>query len=424
MTFKVPKQFTTVGVGRLLKEWKEEDFAASLWTTEIPLAVAGFNYGRFKKKEVTDSETKYAIEGYATSEVPDYLRGFPGNLTPSRLTENAMVEAQNSVRLFTQYFGEAPYGRLAITQQPQFNFGQSWPTLVYLPLSAFLDSTQRWMLMGGDAFRFTEFIQEVTPHEVAHQWWGHMVGWASYHDQWLSEGFADFSAGLYLLWTESKPDKYLKYWERARKAILDKNEFGLAANDAGPLWMGLRLNTRRTGGAYNRLVYPKGGYILHMLRSMMYEAQTKDQNFVVMMHDFVKTYYNQSVSTEDFKRMVEKHITPNMNVDGNGSMDWFFDEWVYGTEVPSYAFNYSLSDDGDKTVLKFTVEQSGVSPRFKMLIPIYLEFDGKPFQMGRVFLVGNLKSKEFQTRLPKRPKRVLINAEHDILASQVSVNGK
>ena len=161
-----------------------------------------------------------------------------------------------------------------------------------------------------------------------------------------------------------------------------------------------------------------------MLRSMMYEAQTKDQNFVVMMHDFVKTYYNQSVSTEDFKRMVEKHITPNMNVDGNGSMDWFFDEWVYGTEVPSYAFNYSLSDDGDKTLLKFTVEQSGVSPRFEMPIPIYLDFDGKPFQMGRVFLVGNLKSKEFQARLPKRPKRVLINAEHDILASQVTVNGK
>ena len=50
------------------------------------LAVAGFNYGRFKKKEVTDSETKYEIEGYATSEVPDYLRNFPGALTPSRLT--------------------------------------------------------------------------------------------------------------------------------------------------------------------------------------------------------------------------------------------------------------------------------------------------------------------------------------------------
>ena len=69
-------------------------------------------------------------------------------MTPTRLTENAIVEAQNSMRVFTHWFGEAPYGRIAITQQPQFNFGQSWPTLVYLPISAFFDSTQRWMLMG------------------------------------------------------------------------------------------------------------------------------------------------------------------------------------------------------------------------------------------------------------------------------------
>ena len=67
---------------------------------------------------------------------------------------------------------------------------------MYLPVSAFLDSTQLCRLLGQGAFNFTHFIQEVTPNEVAHQWWGHMVGWSSYHDQWLSEGFADFSAGL------------------------------------------------------------------------------------------------------------------------------------------------------------------------------------------------------------------------------------
>lgn len=426
LIFKVPKQYTLVGVGKLVKEWREEDSAASQWTSDIPFAVAGFNYGLYKKKEITDSATKYQIEGYATSELPGYLRGAPmaGGMTPSRLSENAMIDAENALRIYTQYFGEAPYGRIAITQQPEFNFGQSWPTLVYLPVSAFLDSTQRWMLMGPHAFRFADFIQEVTPHEVSHQWWGHMVGWSSYHDQWLSEGFADFSASLFLLFTEKKPDKYLHYWEMARKEILDKNEFGMRANDAGPLWMGLRLNTRKTMGAYNRLVYPKGGYIVHMLRSMMHDRQTGDGNFIAMMKDFVKTYSNRNASTEDFKSIVEKHMTPAMNVDGNNRMDWFFNEWVYGTEVPGYRLDYTLTEEAGKVLLTGSVEQSGVSPNFKMPVPLYVEFEGQPVLLGRSIIMGNSKTKEFEVALPRKPKRVLLNAEHDVLASEIVVNGK
>ena len=180
LTFKIPKGNTMVSVGRLEKEWKEDNFACSHWVTETPLAVAGFNFGQFKMKTVEDEPTKYSLEGYATQEVPDYLKGHGfGNMAPSVMIQNAVIDAQNSMRLFTAWFGPLPYGRLAVTMQPEFNFGQSWPTLVYLPVTAFLDSTQRWSLMGTGAFKFAEFIQEVTPHEVSHQWWGHMVGFAT-----------------------------------------------------------------------------------------------------------------------------------------------------------------------------------------------------------------------------------------------------
>src|SRR5262245_36578415 len=167
LTFKVPKQYTLVGVGKQVKEGKEGDFAVSQWVSDVPLAVAGFNYGKFKKQAVTDEEAKYQIEGYATSDLPDYLRGAEsiGGMTPTRLTEKAIVESQNSIRIFNHWFGEVPYGRIAITQQPQMSFGQSWPTLVYLPIIAFFDSTQRWQMFGMNS-RLTEFIQEVTSHEV------------------------------------------------------------------------------------------------------------------------------------------------------------------------------------------------------------------------------------------------------------------
>jgi hypothetical protein len=421
LTFKVPNRYTLVGVGKLVKSWREDNFAASQWVSEVPLAVAGFNYGVFKKKEFTDEPTKYQIEGYATVEVPDYLREARDEIamSPSSLSERAMVDAQNAMRIFTKYFGEAPYGRIAITQQPQFNFGQSWPTLVYLPLSAYLDSTQRWMLMGRISTGLTEFVQEVTPHEVAHQWWGHIVGWASFHDQWLSEGFADFSAGLFLQLTEKNLDKYLKYWDRQRERIVEKNQWGNRANDAGPIWMGLRLNTYKTQGAYFRLVYPKGGFILHMLRAMMYDRKTGDQTFIEMMHDFVKTHFNQNASTESFKRIVEKHMTPAMDMDGNKRMDWFFNEWVYGTELPRYKLEYSLTPDaGGKVLLKLTVTQSGVSDNFKMLVPVYLDFDGKITRLGEATVIGNSTTPEFKVMLPQKPKRVLINAYHDVLASE------
>src|SRR5262249_45621968 len=273
--------------------------------------------GDFKKKETAVKEFPYALEGYATSSVPDYLRQSAddlGGLSPSRLTDQMLSQAEVSVRIYDKWFGRAPYGRLAVTQQPDFGFGQSWPGLVYLPLSAFLDATQRWQLLGGISGSMNNFIQEVTPHEVAHQWWGHMVGWATYRDQWLSEGFADFSAGLFLQLTEPKPDKYLKYLETARDAILSKNNYGISPNEAGPLCMRLRVNTPRAASAYQRLIYAKGGYVLHMLRSLMWDPQTGDQNFIAMMHDFVESHLFKPATTESFQAVVEKHMTPNMTL--------------------------------------------------------------------------------------------------------------
>jgi len=349
LTFKVPKRYKVISVGDLKSESVEGDVAVSHWVTPIAVAVAGFNYGDYQKMEVPDDITGYKISGYFINQLPDNLRNYRAvqSMAPHAMTKYALEQTRAQLQLCTYYFGKSPYPNIDITEQPDFNFGQSWPTLVYLPISAYMDSTQRWMLFGHIDNNFTGFVREVTPHEVAHQWWGHAVTWASYHDQWLSEGFAEFSAGLFMQQAMGKgwQKDYIDFWDRLRKRILEKNNWGVAPNDAGPLWMGLRLVSPRSENAYQNVTYPKGAYILSMLRSMMYDPGQKDGDaaFIAMMHDFVESHRDKAATTESFKAIADKHMTKLMDLGKNGRMDWFFSEWVYGTQVPKYQFEYQTS---------------------------------------------------------------------------------
>ena len=417
LTFRVPKRYTLVSVGNLEKSSTEKDAAVTHWVSDKPIAVAGFNYGDFKRKEVKDTTIDFTIEGYAATSVPDYLKEAPGgeNMSPSRLLDSAMAQAQNAMRVYSNMFGKSEFGRVAITQQPEFAFGQSWPSLVYLPVSAFLDSTQRWQLMGLSN-SFTAFIDEVTAHEVAHQWWGHMVGWETFHDQWLSEGFADFSAAMYLQFTEKTPDKFLKFWETSRKRLIEKNNFGKRANDSGPIWMGTRLERSKNDNAYFTVTYNKGAYVLYMLRQIMWTAKDGQKPFVDMMHDFVQAHMNRNATTESFQAIAEKYMTPQMDLERNHKLNWFFREWVYGTQVPKYKFEPTLTaaEDG-KWLLKATLTQSEVDNNFAMLVPLYADFDGKIARLGTITMVGNTATDKIQVLLPSKPKRVMINAYHDVL---------
>jgi aminopeptidase N len=246
------------------------------------------------------------------------------------------------------------------------------------------------------------------------------VGWASYHDQWLAEGFAEFSAGLFL--QQAVGDKwqkdYIEFWERLRQRVLEKNNFGIAPNDAGPLWLGTRLMSPRTESAYQNVTYPKGAYILSMLRSMMHDNtghENKEENFIAMMHDFVQAHADRAATTESFKAIAEKHMTKQMDIAGNHRLDWFFDQWVYGTQVPKYHFDYQVTPaDAGKIKLHMTVTQSEVDDHFTMLVPIYVDFGKGMARLGQATITGNT-TRTIDVTLPAQPKKVALNAYKEIL---------
>ena len=153
-----------------------------------------------------------------------------------------------------------------------------------------------------------------------------------------------------------------------------------------------------------------------MLRMMMYDRKDGDARFQTMMKDFVQTYFNKDISTEDFKRIVEKHMTEAMDVDGNRSMDWFFNEWVYGTEVPNYRFEYKIAGDGS---LSARITQGGVSDKFAMVVPVYVDFGKGWIKLGSARLVGNSFVDLKDVKLPSAPKRATICAFKDVLATSI-----
>ena len=418
MTFRIPQNLVMVASGQPQGSSQLGNEIITRWKSDVPLAVAGFNFGRFKKTELKDDKINYLIESYANTNPTDLFSeikdlGISGNFDTTRLMDKSRNEAQVAIGIYERYFGLLPYGRLAMTQQPFVNFGQAWPMLVYMPITAYFDSTTRNSIGMSAA---TDFFKIVAPHEVAHQWWGHILGWKSYRDQWMSEGFSEFSASLFahLIYGD---EQFLDFWKDQRRRILEKNEMGKRPTDIASVTMGYRADNARTGNVTRNLIYPKGAFILHMIRMMMYDNRAGDERFIAMMHDFVTTHYNQNVSTEDFKRIVEKHMTADMDIAGTKTMDWFFNAFVYGTEIPRYKLDYQLEPSGQQTMLKMRVTQSEVSDNFRMAVPVYLEMDNKkPAKLSIIRLLGN-SFQESTVPLGFRPKRVLLAAYEDVLAN-------
>ena len=427
LSFTIPKGLQLVATGQPLGDDTAGNRIFSRWKSETAQPVAGFQFGKFKKEETKIAKLdNFTVDSFANEEMPSIfhnLQNVPllGNMSTIPLLKKALAEGELAVQLYNDYFGPIPYKRLAMTQQTATNFGQSWPEMVFLPITYFFDTTTRHQL-GMDKAR--GYFQVVAPHEVAHQWWGHTVSWMSYRDQWMSEGFSDFSASLYIqfIWKD-KPQEFINFWNDERDMLTQKNAQGIRAIDVGPLTLGYRLNNSKAGFNITRdLIYPKGAYILHMIRMMLWTPKSGDEAFKSMMHDFVSTYSGRAASTEDFKATVEKHMTPQMDLLGNGKMDWFFDEYVFGTALPSYSFDHTFTSgpNGD-WILNLKLTQSGVDDNFRMLVPIYIETaEGKIVYLGRARVAGNrtLEQQVPLHGLPARPKRALINHYNDVLCSK------
>jgi hypothetical protein len=200
----------------------------------------------------------------------------------------------------------------------------------------------------ADPAYFDGFPEFFLAHEAAHQWWGQAVGWKNYHEQWISEGFAQYFAALYAE-HEKKDDTFKQVIAQMARWTLDRS-------DQGPVYLGYRLgHIRNDGRVFRALVYNKGALTLHMLRKLI-----GDQAFFRGLRRFYATWRFKKAGTEDVKAAFE--------AEASRDLDAYFDKWIYGSTLPRLKFSYTA--EGDAVNVRF--EQLG--ERFEVPVTVTLKY--------------------------------------------------
>jgi hypothetical protein len=224
------------------------------------------------------------------------------------------------IEFYGSLIGEAPYSSftLALTENdlpgghsPAYFAILNQP----LPLSP--------LVWRNDPVAFEGYPPYFLAHEIAHQWWGQGVGWKNYHEQWLSEGFAQYFAALYAA-RDRGDDVFRGMLRQMRRWAIDQS-------DQGPVYLGYRLgHIKGEGRVFRALVYNKGAMVLHMLRRLL-----GDDKFFEGLRQFYTTWKFRKAGTDDFRRVMEK-------ISGQ-DLASFFDGWIYGSAVPEIGFSSTLT---------------------------------------------------------------------------------
>ncbi|HTK55994.1 MAG TPA: M1 family aminopeptidase, partial [Gemmatimonadales bacterium] len=253
------------------------------------------------------------------------------------------------------------------------------------------------------------FNQVFRAHEVAHQWWGISVDYASYRDRWLSEGLAQFSGLWYAQTRLGSLDKYLGFLREYRGNLLASREH------LGAMSLGHRVGTHQFGQYYSYGVYERGAWTMHMLRVLLLRlSDMNEDKFTNAMREFYTTYRGHPASTDDLRHVMEKYAGTDLG--------WFFSQWVDGNQIPTYRWAWHAEPgEGTQTRLQIRVRQTNVPDAFQMYVPVAVELtDGRTLKT-RVKVTGPVTNAVLPP-LPAPVKGVRFNELEGVLA-EVSSEG-
>jgi len=392
LNYDIPKSYEIVSCGKQLELKEENGRAISRWIVDPPVRYVSFNLGVFESKELI-VEGLPPVKVFMSEQIDHqalalYLAYF-GELSSGDMIGQVSADVTNSLAFFTSILGPCPFDTMKATEIPFSGEGQGSPGLIHLTWSTF---------QSDDMQGYSESFRA---HEVSHQWWGHIVNCESYRDVWVEEGLADYS-GLWFYELSAKDRKalnnMLKFY---RELIFSGGGPREVGSKAGPMTIGYRLSSSKSSD-YTNIVYYKGAYIYHMIRYLLHDYKTgSDDAFAAFLKDLAQTYKDKIITTPLLKELLEKHVGANMT--------WFFDQWVYGTEIPEYEFGYKAeqTNEGKYSVI-CKVKQKKVPENFQMIVPITILF-GDDRYIHLKISVDEPEAEIALPLLPFKPEKIIFN---------------
>ncbi len=280
------------------------------------------------------------------------------------------------ITTFRDYFGEYPFvnEKYGIYQ---FNFG---------------GGMEHQTITGQSAFN-----EDLTSHELTHQWYGDMMTCATWNHIWCNEGFASYGEAI---WVEKKPGST---GLPALKAYMTNDLKPVSPN--GTVYV-------PDGSSESRIfstsfTYNKGAWVLHMLRHVL-----GDTKFFAALADYRALHAYSTVTTEDVRFAAEGQYGSDLN--------WFFDEWVYQLGAPKYTYGASSTTVNGQTYLLLSLNQTQTGtnyPTFKM--PIDLRYTAASTQTTKV-IWNDAKNENFVIPVAGAPSGITLDPDSWILNDGVT----
>jgi aminopeptidase N len=373
----LPKDRLVVAPGRLIEDSVDGDRRRYVFRTTRPQKASSVYIGKFQHKSGEADGTK--IEVYVNKDEKNLSFG--------------VIEIQNVVKVFNRLFVPLDLETFRVVAAP-IDHGRGFDGLLLLSRGVGFESS------SSDAFLFRA-------HEVAHQWWGNIVAPDRYpRDRWLSEAFAEYSGMEYhrerFQDAKKTSDTIFRQWmmplQRAGKSGSKNLRGDVRTASMQELWSVL-------DGGQN--VYTKGPMVLQMLRYLIRVKTGSDDAFWEILRSFAKESAGKPASTEDFIKVSERVV--------GGDLHWFFNQWLWRTEIPKVRWSQRLEPKDGKLLLTVDAEQIGTE--FVLLIPVYVHMGGDNVVTRPLLMKG--RTGRVQMLVAQEPNKVTINDNWEALLDVV-----